>query len=182
MKSKTLALLLLAVCGTTSLPSRAGQQTAQNTPPIYSDSSGDLQKQIAEILSAIKAKDSAKEAELISALLMPEDSTWFTDEYGPGFGGSLLASYRGVRPGLAQEIKEVYEANVGYGWMTPKILRYDDPEKLNSPIDHFLNSMNKIVPLYQTAFQGDRPAFRIKAAGPGEGIRVIALKVAAGDL
>ena len=164
-----------------------GQQIPAANPPqnvaaTLPDSSEGLQKQIAEILNAIKEKNSAKEAELMGNLLMPEDSTWFTDEYGPGFGNSLLVSYRLVKPELAQQIRDVYEANVGYGWMSPKILRYDDPEKTNSPIDHFLNSMNKIVPLYQTAFQGDRPSVRIKPAGPGSGIRAMPMRVAAGDL
>ena len=185
MKLKIGALVLfLEFCSMTSLGGLPAQEpeAVRNVAAAYSDSSADLQKQIVEILNAIKEKSSAKEAELINSLSMPEDSTWFTDVYGPGFGASLLASYRRTKPNLLREIKEVYEANLGYGWMTPKILRYDDPEKVNAPIDHFLNSMNKIVPLYQAAFQGDRPSMRIKAVGPGEGIRTVPLRVAAGDL
>lgn len=186
MNLRTSALLFFILLAS-SVSQARGQQGSeanshQNAVATLSDSTESLQKQIVEILNAIREKNSAKETELINNLLMPEDSTWFTNEYGPGFGNSLLASYRQAKTDLAQEIKEVYEANVGYGWMNPKILRYDDPEKTNSPIDHFLNSMNKIVPLYQTAFQGDRTSFRIKPAGPGSGIRAMPIKVAVGDL
>lgn len=171
-------LLPNQVCGQQLL----GKNASQTSPATLTDSSESLQSQIVEILNAIREKNSTKETELIGNLLMPEESTWFTDEYGPGFGNSLLASYRQTKPELQQEMKEVYEANVGYGWTNPKIMRYDDPDKTNSPIDNFLNSMNKIVPLYQTAFQGDRTSFRIKPAGPGSGMRAIPIKVAAGDL
>lgn len=186
MNRRTSAFLFFMLPALSIIQARGQQSPAasspQNAEATFSDSSESLQKQIAEILNAIREKNSAKETELISNLLMPEDSTWFTNEYGLGFGNSLLASYRQAKPELVQEMREVFEANVGYGWMNPKILRYDDPEKTNSPIDHFLNSMNKIVPLYQTAFQGDRTSFRIKPAGPGSGIRAMPIKVAAGDL
>lgn len=186
MNLRTSAFLFFMLLALSLIQARGQQSPASSSPEnvevTFSDSSESLQKQIAEILYAIREKNSAKETELINNLLMPEDSTWFTNEYGPGFGNSLLGTYRQAKPELAQKMKEVFEANVGYGWMNPKILRYDDPEKTNSPIDHFLNSMNKIVPLYQTAFQGDRPSVRMKAIGPGEGIRTIPLRVAAGDL
>jgi hypothetical protein len=40
---------------------------------------------------------------------MPEDSSWFVDEYGPD------------RPKLDQEIKSIYEGNVDRGWTAPKL-------------------------------------------------------------
>lgn len=186
MNLRAPAFVFLIVLASSASQARGQQSSAanpsQNAEATFSDSSESLQKQIAQILNAIRERNSAKESDLISNLLMPEDSNWFTDEYGPGFGNSLLAAYRRAKPELAQKMKEVFEANVGYGWMNPKILRYDDPEKTNSPIDHFLNSMNKIVPLYQTAFQGDRPSVRMKIVGPGQAIRTLPLRVAAGDL
>ena len=154
----------------------------QKSPVDYPNSLEGLQNLIVDILRAEKANDSAKEAELIHGLLMPEDSTWFTDEYGPGFGGSLATAYHVAKPDLEQEIKAVYETNAQRGWMTPKILRYADPAAVNSPTDHFLNCMNNLVPLYQTAFRGDRPSFEVKSPGPGTGTRAVSLKVAAGDL
>jgi TonB family protein len=114
-----------------------------------------LQRLLEEILQAVKTKDNARESELIHGLLMPSDSTWFTDVYGPGFGSSLAAAYRRASPNLAQEIRTVYEGNVHHGWMKPKIIRYTDPESVNAPLDHFLNCMNEVQPLYTTAFQGD---------------------------
>ena len=50
------------------------------------------------------------------------------------------------------------------------------PESVNSPVDHFLNCMDQIVPLYQTAFQGDSPSFHFSLK-PGE-----RGKYSAGDL
>jgi TonB family protein len=170
MQTRTIGPLLLSL-GLAVLPAEARvpqEKTAmQNSPTGYSNTSEGLQNLISDILKAAKAKDSQKETELIRGLLMPENSTWFTDEYGPGFGASLAAAYRRAAPQLEEEIKTVYEANALRGWMEPKILIYADPEKVNAPIDHFLNSMNQIVSLYQTAFQGDRPGFTLKLSQTG---------------
>ena len=119
------------------------------------------------VLCAKLVKTAGIEADLIHGLLMPEDSTWFTDEYGLGFGASLAAAYRRASSGLEQEIKTVYEGNIQRGWTTPKILRYTDPESVNAPVDHFLNCMNQIVPLYTTAFQGGGPSL-FMSLKPGE--------------
>jgi len=172
-----LFLFLLALA---AVPAQCGSQvtsSSQRTAAAYPNASEGLQNLIMDILRAADTKDSAKEAELIHSLLMPEDSTWFIDEYGPGFGASLAAAYRRSVPELEEDIKTVYEANVQRGWTKPKILTYADPEKVNAPIDRFLNSMNRVVPLYQTAFQGDRPGFGVKLSRPGE-----PLKASSGDL
>jgi TonB family protein len=159
MNSRTLGPLLLLL-GLTVLPTEGkGPQektASQDSAPTYPNTSDGLQNLIMDILHAAKAKDPAKEAELIHSLLMPENSTWFTEEYGPGFGTSLAAAYQRALPGLEQEIRTIYEGSVQRGWMTPKIFRYADPEEEHAP-DHFLNCMNQIVPLYTTAFQGDSP-------------------------
>lgn len=108
------------------------------------------------MLRAAKARDFDTEATLVHALLMPDDSTWFIDEYGPGFGSKLSTEYR-QEPSLETRIKQVYEGDVRRGWMSPTILRYENPEKVNAPTDRFLNCMNKIVPLYATAFREGQP-------------------------
>jgi len=133
----------------------------QNAQATVTDSSERLQSQIDEILNAIRGKDSAKETELIQSLLMPENSTWFVDEYGPGFGGALSAAYRGEAVNLKDEIKSIYEADARAGLLHAKISRYADPEAVNAPIDHFLNCMNQIVPLYEAAFLGKRPGIQM---------------------
>ena len=148
--------LFLFAFGRIPMHGRESQATssAQNPAVSNPNTPEGLQNLIGDILRAAKTRDSAKETELIRGLLMPENSTWFTDEYGPGFGASLAAAYRRAAPQLEGEIKTIYEANVERGWMSPKILRYADPENVNAPIDHFLNCMDQIVPLYTTAFQG----------------------------
>lgn len=148
----------------------------QTSSTVYPNTVEGLQKLIADILRSAKAKDSATETALMRSLLMPEDSTWFTDEYGPGFGASLAAAYRRELPSLEQEIKGIYEANVEAGRLNPKIVGYGDPESANAPIDHFLNCMNQVVPLYQTSFLGDQPMIQMTLKQGGGG------KVTAGDL
>jgi TonB family protein len=145
------ALLLL-------IPARAQQNsgsTDKTEAEKYPNTPDGLRRLIDEILQAVKSKDSAREGELIHGLLMPVDSTWFTDVYGPGFGSSLAAAYRRAAPNLEQEIRTVYEGNAHHGWVKPKIFRYSDPETVNAPLDHFLNCMNEVEPLYTTAFQGN---------------------------
>jgi TonB family protein len=168
------------ILGLAAVPAQGGEPQAasstQGLAPAYSNTSDGLQSLIGDILRATKAKDFAKETELIRSLLLPEDSTWFIDEYGPGFGASLAKAYRRELPGLEQEIKEIYEANMQAGRMNPKILRYGDPESVNAPIDHFLNCMNQVVPIYQTSFLGDQPMFQMTLKQGGGG------KVTAGDL
>jgi TonB family protein len=128
--------------------------------PSYPDTSMGLQNQIEDILRAAKTRDFDREAALVQALLMPENSTWFVDEYGPGFGARLATMYR-QEPSLETRIKQVYEGDVRRGWTSPTILRYEDPEKINAPTDRFLNCMNKIVPLYATVFREGQPTMVI---------------------
>lgn len=142
----------------------------------YPDTPEGLQNLVSEIIRAIKAKQAPRRAELIHGLLIPENSTWFIDEYGPGFGASLGAGYQRAAARLEQEIKAVYEADAERGWTTPKILRYADPDAVKAPLDHFLNCMNQIVPLYTAAFQGGAPTILLSLK-PGENG-----KQAAGDL
>jgi hypothetical protein len=156
-----LALILLFV-GLSSSHAQSPQNSSiasSTSVEIYPNTSEGLQKQIDDILRAAKDKNSAKQAELIRVLLLPKNSTWFTDEYGPGFGRSLAARYELDLPGMEDGIRAIYEGNVQRGWTTPKLISYDNPDTVDSPIDHFLNCMNKIVPLYQTAFHNGYTAF-----------------------
>jgi TonB family protein len=172
-----LSLFLFALA---AVPAQGRDSQATSSPQssalAYPNTSEGLQNLIADILRAANAKDSVKESGLIHSLLLPEDSTWFIDEYGAGFGASLAAAYRRELPGLEQEIKGIYEANMQAGRMNPKILRYGDAESVNAPIDHFLNCMNQVVPLYQTSFLGDQPMFQMTLKPGGGG------RVTAGDL
>lgn len=154
----------------------AQQPTAAIGAEVYPNTSDGLSKLIENILQAAHEGNSAKESELIRSLVLPDDSTWFTSVYGPGFGASLATAYRREAPYIEERIKGTYEANVKRGWMKPKILHYADPEIVNSPIDHFLNCMDQIVPRYQTAFQGDSPRF-YGSLNPGKSV-----KFGAGDL
>jgi TonB family protein len=157
-------------------PAQDSTTTSTVLSNVYSNTPDGLQKLIADILRAAKDKNSAQEAELIHSLLLPLNSDWFTVEYGPGFGASLAAAYGRVAPGLEEEIKTIYEGNVERGWMTPELKRYAEPDAVDSPIDTFLNCMNKIAPLYQTAFHDGSTAFYMSQK-PGDN-----LTQAAGDL
>jgi TonB family protein len=137
-------------------------QAPPSAPPVssatmsgYPNTPDGFQLFIDDILRAIKSQDVARENRLIDSILVPENSTWFTDVYGVGFGANLEAIYRLAKPGLPGEIKSIYEENVRRGWTAPKIVQYLDPEKVDSPIDHFLNCMNTLVPLYTTNFHGN---------------------------
>ena len=162
----------LLVAGTAIAAEHRLKELASPQAPAeaYSNSQDGLQKLLGDILSAVKEKNSPRETELIRSLLMPEDATWFTDEYGPGFGASLAAAYRKSVPEMEQRMEAVFEGNVEKGLVTPRVLSYADPEKVNAPIDHFLNCMNQIVPLYQMAFGGYGPAI-IMSLKPGAGAR-----------
>jgi TonB family protein len=173
------ACFLLLSAGLPAVASRAKQDSATTSSvqaEAYPNTPDGLQKQIDDILRAAKEKNAAKETDLIHSLVLPKNSAWFMNEYGPGFGASLAAAYARALPGLEQEIKTIYEGNVDRGWMTPKLLRYENPDTTDAPIDRFLNCMNKIVPLYQSAFHDGRTSFYMSLK-PGENG-----KHAAGDL
>ena len=160
------AAVLLSLCLLEPLatPARSTQNTvpaAKSAAEIYPNTPEGLQRLIQQILQAARTNDRTTETELIRSLLIPDNSTWFTDEYGPGFGASLGAAYHREMPSLEEEIKNVYEGNARHDWTNPKILRYMDPESVDSPIDAFLNCMDQIVPLYATAFQGDTTRFYV---------------------
>ena len=148
------------------------------TGASYPDSNEGLQQQLHDTIEAVKLKDVAKETALIRALIMPEDATWFTDEFGPAFGPRLAAAYQKSRATLEQVIQDAYEGNAERDWSQPKIFRYSDPATVDSPTDNFLNCMDVIVPLYQTAFNGKFTAYQLvpKADEPGKS------KIASGDL
>jgi hypothetical protein len=150
----------------------------QGSESAYPDSSEGLQKMLQDTIEAVRSKDAAKEAALIGTLIMPEDSTWFRDKFGPAFGPLLATAYQKTRSSLEQEIQPVYEGNAQRGWSQPKILRYADAATVDSPIDNFLNCMDVVVPLYQTAFSGDRTRYQMapRSDEPGRS------KVVAGDL
>jgi len=172
--SKSL-LLLISIA---SLPAHALFPQELSAIPksqssAYTNTSEGLRKLIGEILRAIEAKDSTKENELIRGLLLPTNSKWLTEEYGPGFGANLAIAYRKLEPTLEGEIKTIYEGNVERGWITPEIRRYTDPESVNAPIDQFLNCMEQIVPLYQTTFQGDSASLYYSQR-PGENGKQVA--------
>jgi len=54
----------------------------QTSEAAYPDGSEGLQKLLRDSVEAVRSKDTTKEAALIHALIMPEDSTWFEDEFG----------------------------------------------------------------------------------------------------
>ena len=152
--TRLLAMFLLCVFAAPVVRSQAQSAGANAGDGTYPNTADGLQSLIGDIFQAAKEKNTAKEATLIQSLLIPENSTWFTDVYGPGFGASLAAAYQRVRLTLQDEITTIYEADAERGWTTCKVLRYTDPEAVNSPLDHFLNSMNQIVPLYAATSVG----------------------------
>jgi len=90
---------------------------------------------------------------------MPEDSTWFKDQFGPAFGPRLAAAYQRAETTLEQEIRTIYEGNILRGWLKPKVFRYEDAARVDSPTDYYLNCMDNVVPLYQTAFDGKHTSY-----------------------
>lgn len=161
------------------MPSQARQGVPVHSPaPTYENSSDGLLRLLEDILGASRSKDTAKEQALIRSLALPGDATWFEDEFGPAFGPRLAAAYRKAQPALSEEIQSVYDGDAQRGWINPKILRYVDAASANSPVDHFLNCMNEISPLYQTAFRGDRTSFQL-GPDPDQPGR---MKIVAGDL
>jgi hypothetical protein len=146
------------------LPLSRGQQTPtreQNAGVSYPATDEGLQRQLQDLVEAAKSKDVATEATLERALIMPVDSPWFKDQYGPSFGPRLAAAYQRTASTLQTEILMVFEENVQRGWLKPKVLRYDDAAAVNSPTDSYLNCMEKVVPLYQTAFDGNRTGYQM---------------------
>jgi TonB family protein len=166
--SASLVLFALGLFLARDIAAQQPSATATNPAGAYPNTSEGLNQLIGDILQSAREKNSTKESELVRSLIFPQDSTWFISVYGPGFGASLASAYRREAPEIEEQVKSIYEENVVRGWMTPKILRYADPESVHSPIDHFLNCMDQIVPLYQTAFRGDSPSFYASIkTGPG---------------
>jgi TonB family protein len=156
-------LWLIFLLGWIPTPAQSlGQGASRDDQSIVQpNTSESLQNSIQAILNAAKTNDVATETRLIHFLLLPADSTWFKDEYGPGFGANLSAAYQRASADLELEMKSIFEGNVKRGWMSPKVVRYVDPESVNAPLDHFLNCMDQIVPLYAIMFQGDTPRFSV---------------------
>jgi len=151
------------------LPQQRGA-TSSNPVGAYPDTSQGLQELLEEIVNAAAANDSVRETELIHGFLLPKNSTWFTDEYGPGFGASLAAAYRRVEPDLEQVVKTMYDGNAERRWLTATVRRYVDPNTERAP-DKFLNCMEHIVPLYRATFKDGSVYYSQK---PGENSKEVA--------
>lgn len=149
-----------------------------NSESAYPNSSDGLQKFLHDTVEAVKWKDMGKAAALMNTLIVPADSTWFQDEFGPAFGPRLAAAYQKTKREMELEIVTVFKGNADRGWTQPKIVRYDDAATVESPTDRFLNCMERVVPLYQTAFDGNRTGYQMgdRTDEPGRS------KIIAGDL
>lgn len=165
--------VIVSVPSFTQSPQEPPTTTSRIPAAVHPNTSEGLQSLVEETLRAAKSQDSAKEGELIRGLLVPEDSNWFTDEFGPGFGARLSAAYRRSAEDMEQELRTVFEGDVQRGWTKPNVLRFDDAETSEFPIDKILNCMNEVVPLYQTAVNGSRTA-SLMTSGPNQRVRVVA--------
>lgn len=150
-------VVLLAASGTVGQEASITQTPAVSYP---ADSAG-LQLLLHDILQAAKSHDVENESRLIHSLVMPDDATWFNAEFGPAFGPRLSKAYRNAEPTLEAQIRTVYENDVQHGWLNPKIIRYADAAEVDSPTDHFLDCMDDLAPLYQTAFVNNTPSFQL---------------------
>jgi len=170
-----LAFLLIVIVPVSSSAQSPEESSVmlKNQATAYPDTTEGLQSLVEDILRAAESKDTAKEIELIHSLLVPEDGKWFLDEFGPGFGASLSAAYRRLASNQEQDLQGIFEADAQRGWMKPKVLRYADAENTEFPVDKFLNCMDEVVPLYQTAVNGNRTTFRF-ARDPNQKGKIIA--------
>lgn len=157
------SVLLCALSLLVATLSHAQQRAdaGQGTQVAYPASDEGLQQQLQDLAAAAKSKDGAKQVTLVRSLIMPDDSTWFKDEFGPAFGPRLAAAYQRAETTLKDEIQTVYEGNAQRGWLRPRIFRYDDAAAADSPVDNWLNCMEKVAPLYRTAFDGNRTAYQM---------------------
>ncbi len=167
-------VVLLLVIQSMSVPAQQEGVTGQPSAAAYPNGAEGLQKVLQDILKAMTSKDTTKEDELIQTLIMPSDSTWFKDEFGPAFGPRLSAVYQTEAATIAQQLQTVYDGNAKRGWSSPKIFQYADAAHVNSPIDNFLNCMDEVTPIYQTAFNGVDTRFQLGPAGEGERLNIIA--------
>lgn len=155
---------------------------AQTTPPSsmtnYSDDSSGLRQILEEVMRAADSRDTPKELILVNSLLIPSNSGWFVDTFGPAFGPRLSSAYDISRPQLKDQLRTIFEADVQHGIRVPQIRRYDDPATANAPIDMYLNCMNQISPLYEAALSGERPSIRLGPAPAARG----RMRVIGGDL
>src|SRR5437016_1610542 len=92
------AHVFLLLCVMTSAFALRSSQAAQATAEAYSHDPKGLQELLNDILTAINAKDVAKETKLLQSLIMREDADWFIAEFGPAFGPRLAAAYEQVIP------------------------------------------------------------------------------------
>jgi Gram-negative bacterial TonB protein C-terminal len=158
------------------------QQSPTPSLAAYTDSTGDLQKFLQAIFDSAKSKDTAREDALIRSIVLPAGSTWFRDEFGPAFGPRLETRYRNLQPRLEPEVKMIFEENIRQGWTQLQIFRYDDAAAVDSPIDHYLNCMEKVVPLYRTAFNGKYTAYVVIPQKTGSDSASSRSRILAGDL
>src|SRR5438552_18697055 len=108
----TFLVSLIVSVTTLAHPHQESPALPKNEAFGYPNTSEGLQGLIEDILRAAKSKDNAKLSELIHGLLMPENSKWFPEVFGPGFGASLSASYGRLAPNLEQDLQVIFENDV----------------------------------------------------------------------
>jgi TonB family protein len=160
-------LVVFAVVPIRTQPRQASTRTSLDQTAVYSDTSESFRGLIVEILESAKSKNIARTTELIHGLLMPEDAKWFVNEFGPGFGASSWNAYQRLRPTLEEELHTIFEADAQKGFLKPKVVRFSDAASTEHPVDNFLNCMNDVVSLYQTAVDGNTTMYTLAPLVPG---------------
>ncbi len=142
------------------------------TATEYPNSADGLKMLFQDILDAAKSHDTKKETQLIHSLILPNDTTWFRDVFGPDLGEQVSSDYKDRSPNLESDLRRILETDVSDGGITLKVKTTIDPESVEHPVDNILNDMEPPQPLYEVILSGrDQRSYRIAFGKDGKGFQ-----------
>ena len=101
---------------------------ARQADQAAKDSSSALQSLMADIIDAVKKKDSLREQQLIGSLVMPKDAYWFASQFDKNTADLLRSAYDQSMKDFESTTRRRYEADIMRGPINIHVNRCADPK------------------------------------------------------
>jgi TonB family protein len=148
---------------------------SQLPPPAiteYPNSADGLKNLFQDILDAAKSHDTKRETELIHSLILPKDTAWFKEVFGPDLGEQASLDYQDIKSPLESDLRRVLEGDIREGSVDLRVKTITDPKSVNQPIVNILHDMQPLQPLYEVGLTGhDQQSFEIHFSQQGKGFQ-----------
>jgi TonB family protein len=145
-------VLILAV--SFSCPGLRPQENPAKYAAEYPNSADGLKTLFQDIIVAVMYRDGKKETELIRGLILPNETPWFKEAFGPDLAEQVSSDYKAASNDIESTVRRVIEADIREGKIALEIKTITDPKSFDPPIVNILHDMEPLQPLYEVNLSG----------------------------